>query len=59
MGLIAHAAPTAKAEVQMCTARDVEAMSRAGDVEAMLAEERRKNEKLLQEMASLELVKWL
>ena len=46
IGLIARA-NNEKAEVQICIAR-------ARDAEAMLAEERRKNEILLQQMTSLE-----
>jgi len=51
IGVIAHAAPTAKAGVHICMAQ---AANAARDAETMLAEERRKNEKLLQEKASLE-----
>jgi len=51
IGVIAHAAPTAKAGVQICMAQ---ATNAARDAETMLAEERRKNEKLVHEKASLE-----
>jgi hypothetical protein len=51
IGVIAHAAPTAKAGEEICMAQ---ATNAARDAETMLAEERRKNEKLLQEKASLQ-----